>query len=141
MTTSSLPDVLSPRVQEAVATAAAGAESLAHEEYDAQWCRNCWQQVIDRTLIEWGRNPSVLEDDGISPPTGASIDAALRIAGKMREYGIAPPLRVVPTGDGGISFERGNRQWSEMIEVNANGSAECFEFEEARLVHRAPFPL
>ena len=140
MTTLSLPDVLSPRVQEAVPTAVAGAESFAHEEY-ARRRPGCWQQIIDQTLAEWGRNPSALEDDGVRAPSADSIAAAIRIAETLRDNSLPPPISVVPSGDGGISFERGDRQSYEMIEVCPDGSAEHFTFVKSRLIRRQPFCL
>ena len=64
---------LSQTVERLVFTAATTPESLAHKEH-AQWCRNCWQQVIDRTLIEWGRNPSAVEDEGVGCEPGGLDD-------------------------------------------------------------------
>lgn len=131
---------LSSTVKRLVSTAATTPESLAHEEH-AQWCRNCWQHVIDRTLIEWGRNPSAVEDEGVQPPSAESAATAIRVAESVRDDNGLPPLRVVPSGDGGICFERGDRQSYEMIEVCPDGSAEHFTFVKSRLVRRQPFCL
>ena len=95
-----------------------------------------WQRVIDRTLIEWGRDPSVLADDGVTPPSKQAIQVAIAIAEAVRGMGISPPDRVVPDGDGGIVFEQRSGPISRTIEIHDNGDVYVSQFRDSRLVRR-----
>ncbi|HZZ41781.1 MAG TPA: hypothetical protein VFE58_02490 [Tepidisphaeraceae bacterium] len=86
-----------------ILTQAAGDESLASYPRPHHYAK--WQSVIDQTLVEWGRNPLALEDDGVLPPSRKAIVYANKLALTFRDKGIPGPDRVVPIGDGGIAFE------------------------------------
>ena len=98
--------------------------------------RQCWQDFIDDVLVEWGRDPSQLEDDDVVPPTVATIEVAARFAMELRNAGVAPPMRVVPTGDGGIVFERWEGRVSERVEICDDGSIEYTAYDDCRLAAR-----
>ena len=100
-----------------------------------------WQKVIDDQLIEWGKDPSQFEDDGIEVPSGESIRRAYDVARRMHDAGVPPPLRVVPDGDGGITFERQDGPVFQTIEIADDGSVEGIVFENSRLVSRQPVSL
>ena len=53
---------------------------------------------IHDTLKEWLKDPSIVEDDGLTPPTDASISIA------FLWLRILDPTRVIPDGVGGVSF-------------------------------------
>ena len=67
---------------------------------------------------------------------GIARYAACRFAEAVRDLGWPPPLRVVPTGDGGISFERREGSVSQSIEIAPDGSIEMITIVASRLVHR-----
>lgn len=102
-----------------------GAAADSTLESTAPKTRAGWQHVIDDVLIEWGRDLGELEDDGLIPPTHASLSKAIECAAVFRDKGAFPPLRTVPTGDGGIQFERRlkveGRSIFELIEIENDG--------------------
>ena len=97
--------------------------------------REAWQKLIDHRLIEWGRNPSQIEDEGIEPPTGQTIRLAIELAQALRDAG-SPPHSVVPDPNGGIVFERREKDVSEVFHVWDDGTVEYCGFQGARLVER-----
>lgn len=98
--------------------------------------RGAWQRVIDHKLIEWGGNPEKLEDEGVNPPTRETISRAIRLAEAYRDESYAPPDSVVPDPDGGIVFERRDRDVSEVLHVWEDGTVEYQLFQGVRLVVR-----
>lgn len=96
-----------------------------------------WASFIQGQLADWRRNPRQLEDDDIEVPSAGTIDRATAVAISMRDKGLPPPDRIVPTGDGGIAlqFERNNEFIS--IEVEPEGLVELLVFCDGRLTHRA----
>lgn len=107
-------------------------ESPATNEPPAAW-RQRWQGHIDHSLIEWGWDPSLVEDDGIDAPSRDVLSVAIRFAQEMMRSGEAPPTRVVPDPNGGIVFEREGDRSLESIRISAEGLEYC-RFENARLV-------
>lgn len=97
----------------------------------AAWCR-----FIDYTLIEWGRNPGALEDDDFVPPSRETITSACQLAKDFRDRGLAAPDRVMPDGDGGVCFERGDRSALEVLYVHDDQTIELLVFENCKLVER-----
>jgi len=116
-------------------TSAAQDDELAsrapNEEY---WLG--WQTIIDNYLVEWGRDPSVLADDDLVPPSGRIIDRACQVAREMRNEGFLPPLRVVPDGEGGISFERRDGSYFVSLNFLEDETVEMLTFEDCKLVSR-----
>ena len=124
-----------PRPSKAVETNAdASAGQMAPQYGDYQ--TEAWNELIDRTLIEWGRDPSILEDDDVVPPSVETVQRACEIAKLLRSLNYSAPTRIVPTGDGGISFESEDVECFESIEIGANGTIEYLRFEKAKLVER-----
>ena len=117
-----------------VVTGAADEESLAIPLGERVAHRDGWQKIIDHELIEWGRNPSLLEDEDILPPSGAIIDRAAKLAMCLRDIGWPPPNRVIPNGDGGVVFERWAGSLFAKIDVCPDGSVVFTLFKNARLV-------
>lgn len=101
-----------------------------------------WQELIDRTLIEWGRDPSFLADDEGKAPSTATIQRACLLAKSLADEGRAPPMRVVPTVDGGIAFERKIGSVFDSIEVSPDGrTIELRRFVNSRLVSEDAIPF
>lgn len=119
---------LSRELIDAVTTAGASEQSLASSEAN----REGWQRLIDDYLIEWGRDPSQLADEDLIPPSEDMIRYASRIAIALRNAGWPPPLRVVPDGEGGITFERRTGDVFESLEILANETIELSTFKDCR---------
>ena len=95
-----------------------------------------WENVIDCQLTKWANDPCQLENDGIEAPSQEIISLACRVALMMRDEGMPPPLRVVPNGDGGITFEREAGLLFETIEIEEDGSVERITFVDSKLASR-----
>ena len=119
---------------EFVSTGAADEQSLASTALRRDTERGLWQDIIDGKLVEWGRDPSQLDDEGIDSPTPQTIKRASQIALFMRDQGMPAPSRIVPTGDGGIVFERQQGVVFETIEIGADGSIEVALYQDCALI-------
>jgi hypothetical protein len=119
-------------------TGAADRGALASTEHDErQLVRKAWNDVVDYKLIEWGRDPGLLDEDELIPPSSRAIDVAIRLARHLRDQGSAPPpTRVAPDGDGGIIFERWVNGSSESFEISDGGEVEYVLFHNGRVVIR-----
>jgi len=102
--------------------------------------RDAWQQIIDRYLVEWGRNPNQLEEEGLITPSPRILRLAATIAMQLRDGGYAAPLRVVPDGEGGIAFERRAGAAFESLVVQADGVTQFDKFVDCRLVMSVRLP-
>lgn len=127
---------MSPEVPELILTGAAEDRALANGESKANKDRDGWQSIIDRYLVEWGRNPECLLDDDLIPPRPEIIIRASMIALQMRDAGYAAPLRVVLDGEGGISFERRFGESFDSLNILDDGSVELLKFKDCALVSR-----
>jgi hypothetical protein len=121
-------------VQEETQGADDASLAVAGRELDAN--RQAWQRFIDEKLIEWGRDPSLLDDESVIPPSRPSVDTAVWLAMRLRDAGEVPPLRVVPDGDGGIVFERWEGNLSESFEVSQHGGIEYVQCRDGRVEAR-----
>jgi hypothetical protein len=110
---------------------------LAQEE--SQRNRAAWDRFVDRTLVEWGRNPAALEDEGFIPPSYAAVSRACEVAMFLRDKGLPPPTKIVPDGEGGICFERAEGESSVSLNINADQTMELLTFDDCRL--RARYPV
>lgn len=111
-------------------------DSRADGRHVSQGERERWQEVLDQRLIEWGRNPEFLQDDGLKAPSSEVIAQACQFASFGRDHGVSPPQRVVPDGSGGISFEWQEKPFFLTVEIHANGDMEQLFFENSKLVRR-----
>lgn len=103
---------------------------------DAPELRAAWERWIDRTLIEWGRDPSALADADVTPPSREVIAWAIEYAQRLAQLGLPAANRVAPNGDGGIVFERWSGDVSESIEIEDDGCIYYSAFDESKLVDR-----
>lgn len=137
MATPSAPDATSSlNIQYRATDGTAKSKSLLAMEREVAENRRAWSNIIDRKLIEWGRDPTPLEDEDVVPPSSEAIKVASDRAMALRDEGIEAPKRVVPNGDGGIVFERWAGPVSETIEVFEDGSIEYCCYRGTRLTHR-----
>ncbi len=127
---------ISGTLRSVVQTEAADELTLATFDRERKETRDAWDVVIDRRLIEWGKTPGILEDDGIVPPSPRVIRLASQLVMAMREQGAPAPLRVVPNGEGGVVFEREAGSLFQTIEIRADLSVEFASYRNARLVSR-----
>jgi hypothetical protein len=126
---------LSDRAESPVRTRTTGDEELAGSSEEESRNRDAWQRAIDHYLVEWGRDPSQLEDDDFVPPSLEIIRLAIDVA-KEAQNAVPPapaPLRVVPDGEGGIVFERRAGDVFESLEIQADGSIQVDTFRDCRL--------
>lgn len=99
-----------------------------------------WTNIINEPLIDWGKDPSQLEDEGIEAPSRALITFVSEYAMCLRRFGWPPPLRVVPSGDGGIVFELKSGPYFQSIEFDEDGTIELITFKDSKLVSRLELP-
>lgn len=119
-----------------VSTTAAHGSGLASEEQAAREDREAWQRIIDDFLIEWGKDPSTLDDEEIVPPSREIIHAASQVAIALRDGGEPAPLRVVPDGDGGIAFEYRSEGWFRSLSICEDGWIELVHLVDCQEVSR-----
>ncbi len=134
MSAASLNLFASSPLPDAVATDVAS-ETRSSRDYESA-SREKWQEAIDYRLIEWGRDPSQLEDEGVEPPTGQTIRLAIELAQAFRDAGLRPPDSVVPDPNGGIVFERREKGVCEVLHIWDDGTREYCRFQGTRLVER-----
>ena len=103
---------------------------------DPEQERQRWQAVLDDWLLQWAQEPSVLEDDGIVPPTEEIIQLACQLAKKLRDAGVSGPHGISATGDGGIVFVCQEGPLFSSLEIDADRSIELAIFRDSRLVSR-----
>jgi hypothetical protein len=95
-----------------------------------------WERMIDNKLIEWGRDPSQLDEEGTVSPSKQTIQFAIFFAGMLRNTGMPAPTRVVPDAHGGIVFEFHEKDLNVTFRLSADISLEYCAFENCRLVQR-----
>lgn len=99
-----------------------------------------WGRIIDNKLIEWGRDPSRLDEEGTVAPTKQTIQFAIALASWLRNQGFPAPTRVVPDAHGGIVFEVQEQNLEETLRLSADLGLEYCAFDNGRLVHRQELP-
>ena len=97
-----------------------------------------WQHLIDYQLIEWGKNPDQFDDEGVEPLSPETILRAIKIAERFQSRGFPPPDSVVPDANGGIVFERRERDILEVLHIWGDGTSEYQQFQGMRMVERSP---
>ncbi|HEX7375633.1 MAG TPA: hypothetical protein VF278_00905 [Pirellulales bacterium] len=102
-------------------------------------------QAIERQIIAWapasGEPDARLDEDGYLLPSGKAAAAALKIVARLREAGVAIPLRSGQTANGGVNFEWRRGTSTERLTVNARGEAELAKFKNSKLVSRTSVTL
>ncbi len=98
--------------------------------------KEAWQRFIDYTLVEWGKNISDLEDENFEPPNIDIINLACTVATELQDKGWLPPTRIVPDGEGGISFEHADGTYFVSLNIYSDRSIEMIGFDDCRLDFR-----
>ena len=127
---------LSPEIRTASTTQAAPSETSALEAQVRQRWRQAWKDIIDHQLIEWGRDPEQLADDGVAAPSREVVRLAIAFAKQMQNQDFQPAQRVVPDANGGIVFERRESDVVEVIHIWDDGMTEYQLFRGLDLVER-----
>lgn len=117
--------------QQSSGQAASGAQESARADY-----RTAWGQVYNGKLIEWGLHPEALLDEEFEPPSSEVIALAANLVRTLRDAGCPAPTRVVPDGEGGVSFERDDGRVFEEIDVLEDRTIDMLVFLDGRLVDR-----
>jgi hypothetical protein len=94
-----------------------------------------WRGSIER-LAAWSKDPHQLFEADLEAPATEVIQWTYELAQAIRDLGASPPLRVVPTGDGGIvlEFQRGTD--FDTLEITPAGAIEIVRFNGNRVVRR-----
>jgi hypothetical protein len=95
-----------------------------------------WKDLIDHKLIEWGRDPSVLDEEGTISPSQQTIQFAIALGWIWRNMGLPAPTRIVPDAHGAIVFEFHRKNVSETFRLTPDIGLEYCVFEGSRLVQR-----
>jgi hypothetical protein len=127
---------LSQMLQEAARRAPIQQELASCAKHDHARADDGWERIIDRKLIEWGRDPSQLDEEGTVTPSKQTIQFAVAMAWWLRNEGLPAPTRVVPDAHGGIVFEIHQKNLHEMLRLSADFSLDYCVFENCRLVQR-----
>ncbi len=99
-----------------------------------------WKNLIDHKLIEWGRDPSLLDEEGTVSPSKQTIQFAIALAWMWHNMGLPAPTRIVPDAHGAIVFEFHQPDVSEVFRLAPDISLEYCVFETSHLVQRQVFP-
>ena len=105
------------------------------EQYQQEW------DLIETKLIEWGRDPSQLDEEGTTTPSGDTIQLAIETASRMSRDRDPAPTRVVPDVHGAIVFELQGGNTFESVHVQPDGRIEHRFFVDHRLQLQKLFPL
>ena len=127
---------LAGEVFELVATRAASDQEL-FSDTGVREAAVGWGRVIDK-LLDWLNDPCAMEDEDFLPPSGDLIKRVCDFAIGFRDEQLPSPLRIVPDGDEGISFEWRRGVFFETINFDADGAIEWLQFEDCKLVRRIP---
>jgi hypothetical protein len=119
-------------IQTSVDAAKLSSRGVSHETVNPE----AWQRLIDYQLNEWKWDTDQFEDEGIEALTRDTIQLAIAVAEKLRDAGLAPPDSVVPDANGGIVFERREKDVSEVFHVWDDGTIEYQCFHGTRLTER-----
>lgn len=126
--------LISPPIETAVETGA-DRDLPATSDKRSQWQAD-WQKLIDQHLTEWLRDPELVADEGVDPPSTTILRLAIDYAERFRDDGLPPPGRIVPDPAGGIVFERRQNGTREVFHFWDDGSIEYAVFSGGRLVQR-----
>ena len=128
--------MLASPTPDVVSTEGLGERLLASARAAEEKNREGWERMINSFLIPWGQDPSLLDDDEYAPPSAQIIQLAAQVAMKFRDAGAPAPLRVIPDGEGGMSFERQDGKLFESLNISSEAEIELCVFVDCREVGR-----
>ncbi len=95
-----------------------------------------WQEQVNR-LIEWGRRAEQVDEEGFQFPTLPAIRVAFELLRTLRDARKPLPVRIVPTGDGGVSIELvSGPMFAARFDIDEAGVAEFLAFKDCKLLTR-----
>ncbi len=98
-----------------------------------------WLGAINQLRL-WLKEPGVIAEQGVEPPSSHSLTAAIELAKRLSENGLHAPTRIAPNGEGGVCIERRAATDFAVFEVSVGGThVEFRRFRDRRLVDRIPF--
>ncbi len=100
-----------------------------------------WKELIEYKLLEWGRHPESLEDDGVYAPTPQALASGIRLAHQLAAQRCPAPQRLSPDGDGGIVFEWRENDVSWEIRIWDDSTGKWVVFDGMKLVASGPFDV
>jgi hypothetical protein len=127
---------MSPELERFSLTSALPPTRISGEADPNSAARAKWQHWMDHCLIEWGRNPALLDEDGEEPPTVKTVQTAFQIARACRDQGCPAPDVVVVDPNGGIVFVNSFGTTQHKLRVGEDGRIEYLAFEGGRLIAR-----
>lgn len=136
MATLNMDATITGEVIGAARTGAGTDQVLASPELAKAQSVKRWNELVINPLIDWGRDPSILEDEGLDAPSFEIVNIAHRLAIGMRDSDFAPPDRVIPNGDGGIVFKQKNDNTLISIEICKDRTTEVTIFRNGNLIFR-----
>ena len=132
---------ITSELPKAVLTGADTASPATIEESGDDQFRESWQALIDHRLIEWGRDPSQLDEEGTKAPSKDTIQRAIWLADRLCKNGFPAPTSIVPDAHGGIVLEWKSGEVFESVRIMPDGTAEYCAFKDYRLIERQPWEL
>ena len=130
--------LMSPSLVESVRTSADAATPKMRSDAPDMSAGEAWQRLIDYQLIQWSSNTHQFEDDGIEPPSRDTVQLAIRLAETLRDAGFPAPNNAVPDTNGGIVFERREKNVVEFFHVWDDGTIDYQRFHGTQLIERRP---
>lgn len=103
---------------------------------DRERNRAAWQDLVNNTLIEWGRDPDQFDEEGIQPPAKETIRRAIRFAGLLDKADLTVPTRIVPDVRGGIVFEYPGNDAFVSFHIQLGRDIELRIFKNHQLIGR-----
>ena len=97
-----------------------------------------WNDLINH-VVGWGTAPEELaEEEDLIAPRAEVVEFACHFAVSYRDQGVEAPSRIVPDGEGGISFTWGVGESFTEVRISKDLEVEALRFENCRLLQREP---
>jgi hypothetical protein len=126
---------LAGTLHDAVSTTAASESPISRGFGQDDAARAAWD-LIENKLIQWGCNPSQLDEEDTQTPSRETIQLAIQLAAWLCQQGFPAPTRVVPDAHGGIVFELHGKTVFESLHIEPSSAIEHRLFVQHRLVLR-----
>jgi hypothetical protein len=94
-----------------------------------------WQRSFER-IIEWERDPALLEDEDFEAPTKGVLVLAKTFIAAFERAGVPGPDVIIPTGDGGLVFRRRNDQMNQTIHFWPDQTVEQYAIKNGKMLLR-----
>ena len=129
------PGAVTDTVHRLLQSVVADANWLEHSSIDSIGEQR-WQKLINERLDAWSRNPEEVADEGVESPIPQILPLVKEVATALKDFGVDPPLRMVPNCEGGVQFEWRDPPFFWTIEVEATGLLTLAVFRDGHFVTR-----